>query len=348
MEPRISFRHVSCFLAIARERNLGRAAERLNLSQPAVSKTLTELESLANARLVERGRHGARLTPAGEHFLRHAVGVAQAMEQAAAALQGHTAPPARILTLGALPTVASGLLPDALVRLRALHPQTGVRLHTATNQPLLSALKAGQLDCVIGRMAEPAMMQGLSFELLYAEPLVMAVRPQHPLLRDRTASPQAVLEYPLVVAPAGTVPRLHTDTYFDAHALHVPANCTETLSVSVARLLVRRSDAVWITPAFAARDDLTRGELAGLPLTLANAEEPVGLLRRSASEPSEAVEALAEILRELTRAGALTGKARTKTSGKRASASASASASCYLIVAQTPALIARSSNSARA
>ena len=321
METKISFRHVSCFLAIARERNLGRAAERLNLSQPAVSKTLSELESLAHVRLVERGRHGARLTPAGEHFLRYAVGVAQAMESAAAALQVPAAPPVRILTVGALPTVASGGLPDALVRLRELHPQTGVRLHTATNQPLLSALKAGQLDCVVGRMAEPATMQGLSFELLYAEPLVMAVRPRHPLLAARRASPQAVLEFPLVVAPAGTVPRVHIDAFFDAHALHVPANCTETLSVSVARLLARRSDAVWITPAFAARDDLMRGELARLPLALANAEEPVGLLRRSAGEPSEAVEALADILRELTRAGAPMGKPQTKTSPKRSAPS---------------------------
>lgn len=321
METRISFRHVSCFLAIARERNLGRAAERLNLTQPAVSKTLNELESFANVRLVERGRHGARLTPAGEHFLRYAVGVAQAMESAAAALQGPAAPPVRILTVGALPTVASGVLPDALVRLRELHPQTGVRLHTATNQPLLSALKAGQLDCVVGRMAEPAMMQGLSFELLYAEPLVMAVRPRHPLLGARIASPQAVLEFPLVVAPAGTVPRVHTDAFFDAHGLHVPANCTETLSVSVARLLARRSDAVWITPAFAARDDLARGELVRLPLTLPNAEEPVGLLRRSAGEPSGAVEALADILRELTRADAPMGTGRPKISPKRAAPS---------------------------
>ncbi|RDU95807.1 LysR substrate-binding domain-containing protein [Trinickia dinghuensis] len=323
METRISFRHVSCFLAIARERNLGRAAERLNLTQPAVSKTLTELESLADVRLVERGRHGARLTPAGEHFLRYAVGVAQAMESASAALHAPAAPPVQILTLGALPTVASGVVPDALLRLRERHPQTGVRLHTGTNQVLLSALKAGHLDCVIGRMAEPATMQGLSFELLYAEPLVMAVRPGHPLLGTRTASPQAVLDYPLVVAPAGTVPRLHTDAFFDAHALHVPATCTETLSISVARLLARRSDAVWITPEFAARDDLVRGELARLPLAAANAEEPVGLLRRSAGEPLDAVKALAEILRELTRADSRTAQSRTRRPRQRGTPSAS-------------------------
>ena len=62
LQSRIRFRHLSCFVAIAQERNLRRAAERLHLSQPAVSKPLGELEALSGAQLVERGRHGARLT----------------------------------------------------------------------------------------------------------------------------------------------------------------------------------------------------------------------------------------------------------------------------------------------
>ena len=88
LPSRIRFRHLSCFVAIAQERNLRRAAERLHLSQPAVSKTLGELEALAGVQLVERGRQGARLTAAGEQFLRHAVGVTQALESATAALMG--------------------------------------------------------------------------------------------------------------------------------------------------------------------------------------------------------------------------------------------------------------------
>jgi DNA-binding transcriptional LysR family regulator len=300
MENRISFRHVSCFLAIAQERNLGRAAERLHLSQPAVSKTLAELEMLAGVRLVDRGRHGAALTPAGEHFLRYAAGVARAMEAAAGALQGPTAAAVRTLDIGALPTVASGLLPDALIALRAQHPEAGVTLRTAMNDVLFAALKAGHLDCVIGRMADPAAMQGLSFELLYAEPLVMAVQPQHPLLASQApGSPHAVLDYPLVVAPTGTVPRLNTDAFFDAHALRVPANCVQTLSVSVARLIARRSNAIWITPELGARDAPARGQLAALPLPMLEAQEPVGFIRRSAAEPNELTEALAAILRTL-------------------------------------------------
>src|SRR5580704_17030794 len=66
---RIRLRHLSCFVVVAQERTLARAAERLHLSQPAVSKTLTELERLAGHQLVERGRGGTQLTQAGERFL---------------------------------------------------------------------------------------------------------------------------------------------------------------------------------------------------------------------------------------------------------------------------------------
>lgn len=301
MENRLRLRHITCFLAVAQERNLGRAAERLHLSQPAISKTLAELEALAGAQLVERGRHGARLTPAGEHFLRYALDVGQALDSAGAALSGSAMPSAAALEIGALPTVASGLMPDALIRFKEVRPHAGVRLRTGTNALLLSALKAGELDFVLGRMAEPSAMQGLSFEFLYAEPLVMAVRPSHPLLEQSAVSLTAVLDYPLIVAPQTTVPRLNTDAYFDAHALRVPPESIETLSVSVARLIARRSNAVWVTPARAAHDDLQGGSLVALPLPMTGAEEPVGIVRRSAGTTSELAQTFAEILRTLAR-----------------------------------------------
>src|ERR1700734_4388050 len=76
---RIRLRHLSCFVVVSQERTLARAAARLHLSQPAVSKTLAELEDLAGRRLVERGRAGTQLTPAGEGFLRYAADVTQAL-----------------------------------------------------------------------------------------------------------------------------------------------------------------------------------------------------------------------------------------------------------------------------
>ena len=84
----VQLRHLRCLVAVAQERNLARAADRLALSQPAVSKTLVELETLAGQRLVDRGRHGARLTAAGQDLLAHALHVLEAVGDAGQSLDG--------------------------------------------------------------------------------------------------------------------------------------------------------------------------------------------------------------------------------------------------------------------
>ncbi|WP_448070979.1 LysR substrate-binding domain-containing protein [Georgenia yuyongxinii] len=297
---RIRLRHVTCFVAVAQERNLGRAADRLGLTQPAVTKTLNELESIAGARLLDRGRHGARLTAAGEQLLRHALGVTEAMEAVAAALAGAAHPTTGTVRLGALPTVAGVLLPGAVARLHERHPRVGVQVRTGANTGLLESLRAGELDLVLGRMAEPATMRGVSFELLYAEALALVVRPGHPLTRaGGPVSLPAVLDHPVVVATPGTVPRHHTEVLLQQHGLRLPPGCVETLEVALARAIVRRTDAVWFTAERAPQVDLDDGLLVRLDVPTPGTTEPVGVFRRSVDEPSAVTDALLGILRDL-------------------------------------------------
>src|ERR1700757_667364 len=236
---RIRLRHLTCFVVVAQERTLARAAARLHLSQPAVSKTLAELEDLAGRRLVERSRAGTQLTPAGEEFLRYAVDVTQALESAAAVLTGAAVSIAPTLRVAALPTVAGGLLVQAIARLRERRPHAGITVRIGDNPELLTWLKSGEMDVAVGRMAEPAMMQGVSFELLYAESLAVVTRPQHPLAvaGDKPVSPFDLVDYPLVVPGAGTAPRHDVEGFFAAHGAALPPGRTETQSVSVARAL---------------------------------------------------------------------------------------------------------------
>lgn len=300
----IGLRHLSCFVAIAQERTLARAAARLHVSQPAVSKTLSELERLAGRRLVERGRLGASLTPAGEQFLRHAAEVTRAMDAAAAALGSAGVPQAAAVRAGALYTVAGGLLARAIARLQASRPDTVAEVRMAHNPELLTALKAGEIDFAVGRMAEPPMMRGVSFELLYAESVAVVVRPGHPVLGGPEGaggliSPRALLGYPVIIPEAGTAPRLQAEGVFAASGLHLPACRVETQSSSLARSLAVASDAVWITPAHAIALDTERGWLARLNVPVPAAAEPVGLLSRSGGPPGELAQALMGILRGL-------------------------------------------------
>jgi DNA-binding transcriptional LysR family regulator len=309
-------RHLSCFVAVAQERTLARAAARLHLSQPAVSKTLAELERMAGAHLVDRGRAGTSLTAAGEQFLRYAAEVTQAMDAAAAALSGG-AVQAVTVHVGALYTVADGLLARAIARLDARCPDVACTVRLAHNPELLDALTAGELDFAVGRIAEPSMMRGVSFELLYAEAVAVVARPGHPLLgpgggdggilrsspgeiaADGLVTPRALLRYLVLIPEAGTAPRLQAEGIFAAAGLAMPARRVETQSSSVARSLTLLSDAVWITPARAVALDVERGWLSRVNVPVPAAAEPVGLLSRSGGRPGEVAEALMGILREL-------------------------------------------------
>lgn len=310
----VQLRHLRCFVAVAQERHLARAAERLALSQPAVSKTLSELEAIVGTRLVERSKAGRRgvqgLTAAGEQLLAHALRVLEALDASAQAVAPAAGGRIERLRIGALPSVAPALLPVALARLRDGWPQAQIVVKSAANGALLDELRAGELDLVVGRMSDPRLMGGLSFELLHTEPLVFAVRAGHPLAL-KAASVQAVLGYPLVVYGEGTIPRHNTESFLSARGLVLPTNALQTLDVAVARALVAVSDAVWITPLGAARGELADGRMVRLRIETAGTEEPVGLLQRSDAEPSALRLAMAALLREAAKQqGVLPPKAR--------------------------------------
>lgn len=298
----VQLRHLRCLVAVAQERHLARAAERLSLSQPAMSKTLAELESLAGTRLVERGMAGRRgiqrFTATGEQLLMHALRVLEAVDASALAMAPGGGERLERLRIGALPSVAPSLLPDALTALRERLPALQVQVQTGANGGLLDALRAGELDLVAGRMSDPQLMTGLTFELLYTEPLALVVRPGHPLARATAPSVQEVLKHPLVVYSEGTIPRHHTESFLSGLGLALPAAVTQTLDLAVARALLARSDAVWFTPFGAARDDLDAGRLARLDIDMGGTEEPVGLLLRADAEPTMARRTFMALLRE--------------------------------------------------
>jgi LysR family pca operon transcriptional activator len=291
---------------VAQHGSLQKAADVLSVTQPAVSKTLKELEVLVSVRLFERGRRGAVLTRSGEAFYRHAGASVNALREAVASvspLRQHTQ---AVVTLGVLPTVAPWLMPQLLAQLDQVAASGGLalslRIHTDHNPALLTQLRQRELDLVIGRFAEPVHMLGLTFENLYAEPLVLAVRPGHPLRHDATLS-----AYPLVHLPAftlmlplqGTAIRLAADNFFVARGLSQPLRTVETLAVSVARSYTTNSDAVWLTPASAAQADLDAGVLCALPVSMHGTEELVGLTMRADSTTNDAQHMVMTAVRQL-------------------------------------------------
>ena len=276
---RIRLRHLHTFVAVAQQGTLGRAAETLNLSQPALSKTLNELEQLTGTRLFERGRLGAQLTLVGEQFLTHAMKVLDALNSAGQALNRKEGLNNDIVRIGALPTAALGILPTVIGQFHKQQKDITLQVATMNNTMLLAGLKSGEIDIGIGRMSDPELMSGLHYELLFLESLKLVVRPGHPLLQE-TVTLSRVMEWPVVVSPKGTVPRQNAEALLQSQGCKMPAGCIETLSASLSRQLTVDFDYVWFVPSGAVKDDLRRGVLTALPIATQGAGEPIGILTR--------------------------------------------------------------------
>ena len=281
-----------CFLEVARLSSVGQAAEALGISQPAVSKTLRELEDQLGTDLFERTGRRLRLTPAGRLFQKHAGLSLTELDRGVRAVQDG-AEPGGLVAVGVLPAVATQVLPRAAIAFADALPGTTLRVSTGPNRYLLGQLREGTVDLVVGRLAAPEEMAGLVFEQLYAEAVVAVVRAGHPLL----AAPGADLtQYPLILPPPDAVIRVAVEQYFMGHGRELPRAAVETVSLALGRGMALGSDAVWFISRGVVVEELAAGTLATLDHAMPLAR-PVGLALRSGQAVGDAVAQLMAALR---------------------------------------------------
>lgn len=297
IDPRIKLRHLVCFLEVARLKSVVNAAEILNISQPAVSRTIQELEQLLGDSLFDRSRRNLFLTPSGEVFYRYASTSLAALRQGIDVARGtHEA---TIVRVGALPTVSALILPDAVEAFTGTGSGVHTRVITGPNDYLLNQLRTGDVDFVIGRMAEPAAMVGLSFEHLYSERVVMAVRPGHPLLGERRFNLSMIELYQTLMPTPDSVIRGLVDRMLMAHGVTQLRDEIETVSNAFGRAYVRKTDAIWIISEGVVAVDVAEGQLALLPVDTSETTGPVGLTTRTDMVSTLAADSLKQAVREV-------------------------------------------------
>jgi len=295
IDPRIKIRHLRTFAEVSRLGGIGRAAEVLHVSQPAVSKTLAELEDVLGARLMNRGRAGAALTPVGQMFLAYATAALAALRQGIDGVAETLAASELRLAIGALPSVAARIVPDAAIEFGCVAPEAGLSIVSGPNGYLLSELASGALDLVIGRLGQPEAMAGLSFSQLYSERVSLVVRPGHPLVGSR--DPAAIADYPLIFPNKDAAIRTIAEQYFIAHGLGRRRDRIESVAETFGRAYVRKTDAVWVISSGVVALDVAEGMLVELPLTMAETLGPVGLTMRGEGDPSPALRLFIEAVR---------------------------------------------------
>jgi len=299
IDGRIKYRHLQCFLEVARQKSLVKAADSLAISQPAVSKTIRELEDILGVRLFDRNRKGTTVTRSGEIFHRHAgmsiASLQQGLDGVAQLREGGGGQ----VNAGVLPNAAAVIMPRAILACRAQGIGAAVRIMDGPNHDLLGQLKAGELDFVVGRLAEPSRMVGLSFEHLYSESLAFAVRPEHPLLDEDNFELARIMEYPVILPIRESIIRHAAESFLIANGVGLPNEYIETISVTFGRAFTRASNAIWIMDHGVMLDDLQSGTLARLPIDAADTQGPVGLTTRVDSALSAPARMLMSAVREV-------------------------------------------------
>ena len=299
VDSRIKFRHLQTFVEVARQKSVMKAAELLHVSQPAVTKTIRELEEVLGVAVFERDGRGIKITRYGEVFLKHAgaalTALRQGFDSVSQALSGDAAP----IRIGALPTVSTRIMPQAMMLF--LREETGARIKIVTgeNAVLLEQLRVGDLDLVVGRLAAPDKMTGFSFEHLYSEQVVFCVRAGHPLLSSAQSVYRSLDAYPVLMPTRASIIRPFVESFLIANGIAGLPNQIETVSDSFGRAFVRASDAIWIISEGVVAGDIADGTLAVLPVDTSQTRGPVGLTMRTDAVPSLPLSILMQAIREV-------------------------------------------------
>ncbi|ENV46160.1 HTH-type transcriptional regulator BenM [Acinetobacter brisouii CIP 110357] len=292
----MELRHLRYFVAVVEEQSFTKAAERLFIAQPPLSRQIQNLEQELGIQLFERGSRPLKTTPAGDFFYQHAIKLLSNAEQMVSMTQRINAVQTTI-RIGFVSSLLFGLLPRIIYLYRQKHPHLKIELIEMGTQAQVEALKDGRIDVGFGRLriSDPAIKR----VLLRNEKLTVAVHASHPLNRYKTQGvhladlvDQNILLYPSTAKPNFST---HVLSIFSEHGLE-PQKLTETREIQLALGLVAAGEGVCIVPE--STNSIQLAQLNYLPLIDPNALSSIFITIRN-MEDSSYIYALFETIRQI-------------------------------------------------
>ncbi|WP_313651597.1 LysR family transcriptional regulator [Pantoea sp.] len=290
----IELRHLRYFVAVAEELHFGRAAQRLNISQPPLSQQIIQLEAETGAKLFHRTNRSVQLTAAGAQLLSDARAILSQVEQAAeraARLHRGEEGELRIGFTSSAPFTA--VVSDALYRFRQSWPQVHIQMQEINTRQQLAPLLDGRLD--LGVMRNTSLPAGLHHQLLLSEPLFAVVHKAHPLADAARIPVSALASEPFVFFDPQGGTALYSDILALLHRYQIKPYITQEVGEAMTILgLVATGLGVSILPASFRRARLS--DLVWLPLTEEDAISELWLVWSAAREKSAQMENMMVLL----------------------------------------------------
>ena len=278
------FSQLRCFAAVAEELHFGRAAARLNMTQPPLSRQIQVLERVLDVQLLERTSRSVRLTAAGRSFLPEAQRILRLAEAAAHTTRQVAAGRAGVLKLGFTAASAYDFLPHLVTALRRALPDVTLALREMVTKDQLEELLAGRIDAALVR--PPVAHPDLVAVRALAEPLVVALPAENPLAARAALEPRDLAREDLIAYAPNEARYFHDLVQgLLAEAEIQPRIVQQLTQIHSILALVRSALGIALVPAAAERLRLEGVVFRPLALAVPRPAELILAWRRDADEP---------------------------------------------------------------
>ena len=304
LRSNLKLRHLQLLVAIDQFRHLGRASEFLSVTQPAVSKTLAEIERMFGQALFTRSTRGTEPTAVGSAVVRFARSVLAEYGRTRDEIAAVSGGAAGRTLVGAMVVAVPTLLVRAVALLKQRSAQTTVMVEEGDLTRLLPRLRVGELDLFVGRLEPGYASPDLETEALYTEPMCIVARPDHPLARAPRVGWRQLAGMPWVVPPPWASSRIKLEQMFYKHRLAPPSDIVETASFLATLSFVRERPAIGFLARGVALHVQREGLVKVLKLAVPIELPPVGMITLRGRDRTPATQGLMDCLRVCARAPA--------------------------------------------
>ena len=298
LRSNLKLKHLQLLVALDEFRHLGRASEYLSLTQPAVSKTLAEVERLFDLPLFVRSTRGTEPTPYGQTVVRFARSVLADFDRTRDEIAAVTSGAAGRVRVGAMVVATPVLLLRAIDRMKARSTQTTLLVEEGDLTRLLPRLRQGELDLLVSRLEPGYAAPDLDTESFYDEAMCIVTRPQHALAQQRRVSWAELAEQSWVMPPPWASSRIKLNQMFYKHRLNPPVDVIETASFLVTLCCMTERGAVGFWARSVAEHWQAQGLARILPVKVPIELPPVGLITLRGRLRPPAVEQFMQCLRQ--------------------------------------------------
>lgn len=298
---RMKLRDLHVFMTVVQVGSMGKAAQRLNTSQPAVSRSIADLEHTLGVRLLDRDRQGVKPTAYGHALLDCGMAVFDDLRQGVRNLEFLADPAAGEVRIGCNPFLAAGFVSAVIDRLSRRYPRMAFQLVTGETETLYRRLHEHDVDFLIAILRAPIANEGLELETLYEDPLIIAAGAQNPWARRRRITlSELVNESWVLASPEATITSLFNQAFFDS-GLQVPRATVVAVPPEVRISLLTTGRFLSVLPASVLKFFSRRAEVKILPVELPVTGVPNGIVTLKNRTLSPASQRFIEAAREVAR-----------------------------------------------